>query len=129
MRQAWAPDWADDVSWATVEALRESYMPPMPPLEEGGYLVGYLLEAGPVTSSGLGSSPLSFLEIQAWSNLIGITLEPWEVRCLHRLSCEYVRESHKAEKLGYPAPWKIEGVKQEQTALQQSLRALVAGKD
>ncbi|MFA7278908.1 MAG: hypothetical protein WC100_02325 [Sterolibacterium sp.] len=125
MRSAWVPDWADDVPESTVEALRETYMPEMPPLEEGSYLVGYLLELGPVHASGMGQGPISHESILAWQALTGIELEPWEARLLRRLSCDYLSESHRAQKLGCEPPWKIEGVKREQTALQQSLRALI----
>ena len=119
------PDWAGDVPESTVEALRETYMPEMPPLEEGGYLVGYLLEIGPVQASGMGQGPISHESILAWQALTGIELEPWESRLLRRLSSEYLSESNRAQKLGCEPPWKIEGIKREPTALQVSMRALI----
>lgn len=130
MRKAWEPEWADWVPGSTVEALRDSYMPEMPPLDDGGYLVGYLLEIGPVQASGMGQGPISHESILAWQTLTGIELQPWEARALRRLSGEYLSEQHRAEKLGVEPPWKPEGeeIKREQTALQQSLRALVEEK-
>lgn len=111
MRWIWRPDWADDVSPTTVKALRESYMPEMPPLAEGGYLVGYLLEIGPTMASGMGAGPITFGEIDRWCARMGIDLSPWETRTLRRLSNEYLGESHRAQKRGCEPPWKTDEIK------------------
>ncbi len=105
LRKAWAPEWAGWVSESTVEALRAEYMPDMPPLRDGGYLVQYLLEIGPVMSGTMGSGPLTFGEVDAWCNRTGVNLTPWESRFLCRLSREYLYEQHCAEKHNAQAPW------------------------
>jgi len=124
MRWIWKPEWAGDVSVSTVEVLREQYMPEMPPLEQGGYLVSYLLEIGPTMASGMGAGPISYEAILAWQELTGIALQPWEMRFLRRLSGEYLSESRRAEKRGCVPPLMPKNFKPEPTAAQIALRAL-----
>lgn len=107
-----------------MEALSEQYMPDMPPLERGGYLLGYLMEIGPTLAAGMGAGPITHQEVLAWQALTGIALQPWEMRLLRRLSGEYLAESHRAEKLGCVPPWAPPDFKPEPTAVQLSLRAL-----
>ncbi len=83
----------------------ELYEPEMPPVEAGGYLIGYLFEVGPAQAGGTGTTPISHQEIMAWQELAGMALQPWEARFLRRLSCDYVAASHKAEKRGATPPW------------------------
>lgn len=99
-------------------------MPEMPPLEQGGYLVGYLTEIGPTIAAGMGAGPITFEEIDRWCVRIGIDLQPWETRFLKRLSNEYLSEQHRAEKLGCVPPWIAQDFKPEPTAVQLALRAL-----
>jgi len=124
MRREWKPEWSDQVSAETVETLRESYMPEMPPLDQAGYLIGYLLEIGPTVAAGMSAGPIGWPHIDAWCNRIGIDLAPWESRLLLRLSREYLTESHRAEKLGCIPPWIAPGFKPEPTAAQLALRAI-----
>lgn len=65
------------------------------------YLIEYLFELGPTQ----GDAPLSHAELAAWQSNIGITLQPWEVRFLKKLSLEYLGEYRKAAEPDYPAPW------------------------
>lgn len=71
---------------------------------DGAYLVGYLWEMGPTEAAGDRQTILSHEEILAWQELIGIKLDPWEVRCVRRLSADYLSELHRAEKPGCPEP-------------------------
>ena len=110
---------------SVTEALRAEYMPEMPPIEEGAaYLLGYLMDMGPVLSGGMGAVALTYGELDAWCNRMGISLAPWESRFLRRLSSEYASESHKATTQGYQAPWLIPGEKPEPTAQQLAGRAV-----
>ncbi len=83
----------------------EKYQPEMPPLQCGEHLISYLFEVGPVLSGGMGPAVLSHQEIASWSGLIGIALQPWEVRLLRRLSAAYISEAREAEKPNHPPPW------------------------
>lgn len=77
----------------------------MPPITSGEYLIGYLYEIGPTMAAGMGNGPVAFSEIQAWQQLSGIALTPWEARTLRRLSNDYACESHAATKADCPPPY------------------------
>lgn len=79
----------------------------MPPIEWGGYILGYLFEVGPTMASGMGGGPLTFSEIEAWQRTVGICLSPFEAQLLRRLSMEYFGESHAATKFDCPAPYGV----------------------
>ena len=102
----------------------DDYMPELPPVEGGEYLLGYLFEVGPTMAAGMGAAPVTHTEIAAWCGLTGIVLHPWEARFLRRLSLEYVGENHRAEKLGCAPPWNPGDIKPEPSALKQSIRSL-----
>lgn len=95
----------------------------MPPVD-AGYLLGYLFEIGPTMAGGMGAGPVTNQEILAWQALTGITLDAWEARTLRSLSCEYLAESHRAEKRGAKAPWSAPDAKPEVSDTQAALRAL-----
>ena len=78
-----------------------------------GYLIGYLFEIGPTQATSGGVGPITHVEIQTWMELIGIELQPWEVRFLRKLSYDYLDESHKAEKEDRPPPWEPQQWTQE----------------
>jgi len=102
--------------------MRDTYMPEMPPLEQGAYLVGYLLDVGPTVAAGMGAGPITSKDLIAWQQETGVNLQPWEAKTLRRLSGEYLSESHRAEKLGCAPPWKSPDLKPEKTALQLSIQ-------
>lgn len=82
--------------------------PVLPALEYGEYLIGYLMEAGPVESTGMGPARLSWRELQAWQHATGNDLAPWEARMLLALSDAYGAESGRATDPNCPPPWSNE---------------------
>jgi hypothetical protein len=74
-------------------------------VDEGEYLIDYLLQVGPAISSGMGLAVISFTELQAWQACAGIVLQPWEGQILRRLSADYITESVRAEKPDCPPPY------------------------
>lgn len=106
------------------QSRKDDDQPDMPPIEEAGYLLGYLFEVGPTMAAGGYPGPVTHEELRAWMDLTGIELQPWEVRFLRRLSHEYLAESRKAEKRDCPAPWRAGDVKPVVTDAQAALRAL-----
>lgn len=104
----------------------DEYLPPMPPVDAGHHLIGYLMEIGPVLSSGMGVAPLPFSEIEAWQEATGIELHAWEARLIRRLSREYLATSQSSTDLKAPSPWSEEKPDVAKTAkgLRASLRAL-----
>jgi hypothetical protein len=93
------------------------YHPDMPAIE-APHLIGYLLEVGPVMESG----PITHQELFAWQANTGVKLQPWEIRMLRQLSCDYLSESHKAMKPDCSPPWnpdKKPAVSEAQAALRR----------
>ncbi len=78
--------------------------PPMPP-NPMPHIIARLVEIGLTESNGMGSSPLSWQEINAWCDRTLIDLCPWEARLIRALSVAYVAEKAKSESETHPAPW------------------------
>lgn len=76
----------------------------MPPIS-APHLYGRLMEIGPVDLAGMDRAPLRPGTISAWAIDMGITLPPWEVRLLRRLSAEYLAMSRDAVEVDCPPPW------------------------
>ena len=77
----------------------------LPPVDFGAYLVEYLQELGFCSYQGMGATPISFLEIQAWQQATGLVLSPWEVLAIHTLSSDYVGQLRTSENPQTPAPF------------------------
>lgn len=88
---------------------------PLPAIPgEGAYLVAHLLEVGPVSASAAGSSPVSWTDLQAWQQQIGVELQPWETRMLRSLSTAYAAELRRAEAHDALSPMAAEVTSNEQ---------------
>lgn len=72
---------------------------------EAMHLVSYLYEIGPTLPNGMGESPLTHTEIEAWQRNTGIQLDSWEARTIHMASLQYLSESQKATNPSAEAPW------------------------
>jgi hypothetical protein len=107
IRRAWKPDpeWLEGVSQQTYETLRDQYLPDLPPLACGEYLVGYLMDVGPTGSGAMGPTPLTYHEIAAWQTVTGTPLQPFEAQWLRRLSSEWIGEQQKSSGDFAPPPW------------------------
>lgn len=77
----------------------------LPELNEAEYLIGYWHEAGTVSSSGMGLSPLSWQEIRAWRLENKLNLHPFELQAIRTLSQEYAGEYGQASEKDRPAPF------------------------
>lgn len=64
--------------------------PQLPSLVSHIWSAFLMLSAGRQTAMG-GMNPLSYGEIEAWSRLSGVTLEPWELDAIKLLDAEYLR--------------------------------------
>lgn len=82
------------------EQNNKLWLPAMPPVLVGRYLIDFLFEIGPATSTGMGYAAIKPPHIEAWMRMTGFKLQPWEVRYLLRLSREYVNQSNDPEE-----PW------------------------
>lgn len=100
----------------------------MPSIAAGQYLLDLLWEMGPTMPGGMSAGPVTHTEIVAWCALTGIQLEPWEARCVRRLSVAHLNESQSATKRDAPSPWGEAGAQVEKAiqvnATKSALRAL-----
>lgn len=110
--------------WAAAQEGREEddYQPDMPPLETGAYLVHFLYEIGPTLPAGMGAGPITNSELRDWQINVGIDLQPWEARCICRLSREYLMESHKATAHDRPSPWRAEADAEDFSAVAKGMQ-------
>lgn len=53
----------------------------------------------------MGECPLTHEELRAWQENIGLALQPWEVRFLHRLSLDYLIQAQRAANPNCPPPF------------------------
>ena len=65
-----------------------------PNIDGAEYLLQHLNTMGFSSSNGMGSIPISFQEIKAYSDLMGLEFTPQEVLALRAMSEAYVYESH-----------------------------------
>ena len=83
--------------------------PDLPDLEPYlSYIVNMLFEAGPTSAGAQAAIPLTWVDLQAWQGGIGVSLPPWLLRLLRRLSADYVSESYKAQADDAPPPWNVD---------------------
>lgn len=79
----------------------EAAMPPNPM----PHMVERFIEMGMVEAGGMGTVPLSWSTLSAWSQMTGVRLCPWEARTIRRLSVDYLAEGRRAEDMTCPPPW------------------------
>lgn len=79
--------------------------PALPPPGLAAHLVDHLLDVGPVLSAGMGLAPVSYAELAAWQDLIGVPLQPWEARGIRRLSRVYLEQAEASRAHDCPPPW------------------------
>lgn len=104
----------------------EFYLPELPPVRAGEYLLSFLWEIGPTMAAGAGQGPITNEEIVSWQTLIGITLAPWESRAIRSLSRDYMVESHKAERRDCPAPWRPDDQEPDVASVAKQMKSSIA---
>lgn len=85
--------------------MRAAGVDPVIPDIPAPYLVEYLFEVGPTVSTGMGPAIVGWRDLQAWQDMLGLELQPWESRLLRQLSAAYLSQSLKSEKPDCPAPY------------------------
>lgn len=84
------------------QATLEHYKIPVEfPECDASYILDYLFEIGLT----LGENPLSHSEIKAYQKNIGLTLQPFEVRFIKRLSEIYLSALQKMKIVNAETPW------------------------
>lgn len=74
------------------------------------YLVGYLYEIGPSGYTGDGITPITWIEMDAWSKRTQTDIEPWDFIQLRNLSMAFVKEAMAAKNSERAAPWQVEEI-------------------
>lgn len=82
----------------------QKIVPQLPP-NSAPHIIERLIEIGLTEAAGMGVAPISWQSINAWRQLTGVDLPPWEARLLRALSVAYVAEGRAAEAETCPPPW------------------------
>lgn len=77
----------------------------LPQIDAGFYIIDYWQEAGKACYGGMGESPLTSLELEAWANGNGIELTPYEFKTIRALSVDYLSSKRQGEKAICPSPY------------------------
>lgn len=77
----------------------------LPPIEWGSYLIEALNSVGFVRQGMNGPVAVEFREIEAWINVTGQVLTPWEAETVRNLSETYVAQSHNSANARADAPY------------------------
>ena len=108
-----------------IEQLKRDKIEPRMPPNPAPHITDRLIEIGITEAAGMGAVPLTWREINAWRESVRLTIEPWEMRLLRRLSAAYLAESRKAESETCPSPWRAEPTPREREAELAGLRGLL----
>jgi hypothetical protein len=87
------------------EKIKAAGGTPLMPQCDAEYLIAYWNDLGLCSSGGMGAVGLSSLEIDSWSRLSAVELEPWEFQALRQMSQHYVSMVHKGEDVDCPPPF------------------------
>lgn len=108
-----------------LQRLKKQGVTPKRPPCSLPHIIDRLTEIGLTESNGMGVSPLSWREIEAWQVVTQMALPPWEARLIRRLSLEYIAESQRAESENCPSPWRTAVTKTERSADEDNLRRVL----
>lgn len=102
---------AKDATRSRLQILLElDGTPSFPNISDCEYVASLFDEMGGLVQSGMGIAPMSWQEIQAWSSLTGLELDPWEVITLKELSKEYCAMINECDDKNVFAPYTPEVV-------------------
>lgn len=76
-----------------------------PPIDEGGYLIEWLADAGWCQWTDGGATELAWREIQSWDQLTGSEISAWEARALRMMSAAYAQSANAAREQSCLPPW------------------------
>jgi hypothetical protein len=94
-----------------IKAHTEIQLPPVPRCFE--YLLSFFFLSGQCIQTGMGISPLTWVEIESYIRVNELEVLLWEKELLKKMSEAYCAESHKATDPKRPAPYKEEKDEEE----------------
>lgn len=90
---------------ALIDKGSESPLLEMPDVGYASYILDYLFEVGLYGVGGMSITPISWLEIQAWSQLVNVKLTPFEAQILKSLSKSFVDQYNLSDETLVPSPY------------------------
>lgn len=103
--------------------MKADKLTPSLPDNPAPYITDWLMEIGPLASTGMGPAPLGWAEIRAWQDSVGIELDPWEARTIRQLSKEFLTTMHEAKDPTFPAPFQsAQDIERNRGAVDRQLR-------
>lgn len=87
--------------------LDKGQLPELPTISAGGHLVRYLFEVGPVEQGAAGPVVLSHSALRDWQDSMGLSLPPWQLNLLRRLSADWIEETERARNPVALAPGQV----------------------
>lgn len=105
--------------------MKKDGIEPKMPSNPAPHIINRLTEIGLTEANGMGASPLSWREIEAWQRSTRVRLAPWEARLIRHLSREYLAETHRAESENCPAPYRTEVTRREREVEEEQLRMVL----
>ena len=64
------------------------------------------MDVGPISSTGMGVSAVSWSDVQAWRNLTGHAISEWAAETIRAASREYASQVSACDGKPTPAPWR-----------------------
>lgn len=98
------------------------------PLPENPHpeLIDIFNEVGPgMDFGGMDRAPLSALELQAWSDGLGLHLSAWEFGTLLDMSQAFVHQTRISKAPAAPPPWTNAPTPEKRAAIVNSIRSLL----
>lgn len=89
----------------------------LPPVDNFGYLIKLLDEAGTCTPIGMGVIGLSWNEIKSWMDCMGLDLSYWEISLLRDMSREYASQANNSEEPTCRSPYLVDKEVKTQEAI------------
>lgn len=87
--------------------LAKGQRPSLPPISTGAHLVGHLFDVGPVEQGMAGPAVLSHATLRHWQDNTGLSLPPWQLSLLRRLSADWIEETERARNPLARAPGEV----------------------
>ena len=88
----------------------------MPQLSGCSYLIDCLIEIGTSMASGFGVTPLTWSEIESWSNLTEIDISSWEATMIMSLSRTFTSSFNRFDDKEFPSPYIVEEFDREKVS-------------
>lgn len=98
----------------------------LPPLDHDvRFIVEMLFEAGPVSTSGEGTVPITWIDLSAWQQSLGVSLPLWQLRLLRKLSTDYLIQNRAAVDPDTPQPWKKDAETLDRAKIAKTVRGIL----